>query len=410
MALGNTDELVRSLKALPVAAILTELVTRTFIAANDRAGEVFGSPADNLVGSDVLMRIHPDNREAARAGYAAMAGKVIDGYQVQRRIVRPDGTELIVSVSGRRVGDPTNLFGLWSLVPESEPPNPVETLVIGVPAIVLAVTDHDWQIEYVSSDAGLLGARGSELRGFPLIGLIHPSAATEFLAAAARTVTDLLAVTVVTRMRAGRDRWADRYCVMLRICEHQPPRLGVVISAGPTAATLDGPENQLNEYVRQAALEARAVRTLDALLWLDSPMGANSRLARPRLWLGWWPASALPTSLGRCSLVRALSGTTLPLSTGSSACTPRLNCLPLFCEPSPITTEDTAVRRGNTVRHQPQGTGGRARHAVQLISAQDAASIKTPHLVASARRGLRAAPHRRQAMIPTSIRRAARLR
>jgi DNA-binding CsgD family transcriptional regulator len=52
---------------------------------------------------------------------------------------------------------------------------------------------------------------------------------------------------------------------MLRICEHQPPRLGVVISAGPTAATLDGPENQLNEYVRQAALEARAVRTLDAL-------------------------------------------------------------------------------------------------------------------------------------------------
>jgi PAS domain S-box-containing protein len=265
MALGNTDELVRSLKALPVAAILTELVTRTFIAANDRAGEVFGSPADNLVGSDVLMRIHPDNREAARAGYAAMAGKVIDGYQVQRRIVRPDGTELIVSVSGRRVGDPTNLFGLWSLVPESEPPNPVETLVIGVPAIVLAVTDHDWQIEYVSSDAGLLGARGSELRGFPPIGLIHPSAATEFLAAAARTVTDLLAVTVVTRMRAGRDRWADRYCVMLRICEHQPPRLGVVISAGPTAATLDGPENQLNEYVRQAALEARAVRTLDAL-------------------------------------------------------------------------------------------------------------------------------------------------
>jgi PAS domain S-box-containing protein len=265
MALGNTDELVRSLKALPVAAILTELITHTFIAANDRAGEVFGTPADDLVGSDVLMRIHPDNREAARAGYAAMAAKVIDGYQVQRRVVRPDGTELMVSVSGRRVGDPENLFGLWILVPGPEPPNPVEILAIEAPAIVLAVTDHDWQIEYVSSDAELLGARGSELRGFPLIGLVHPSAATEFLAAAARTATDHLAVTVVTRMRAGRERWADRYCVLVRICEHQPPRLGVVISAGPTSVTPNDPGSQLNEYARQAALEARAVRTLDAL-------------------------------------------------------------------------------------------------------------------------------------------------
>ena len=159
MAVGDTDELIRSLKALPVAAILTELITHTFIAANDPAGEVFGTPADDLVRSDVLMRIHPDDREAARTGYAAMAGKVIDGYQVQRRIVRPDGTELIVSVSGRRVGDAGNLFGLWILVPGPEPPNPVEMLVIGAPAIVLAVTDHDWQIEYVSSDAELLGAR-----------------------------------------------------------------------------------------------------------------------------------------------------------------------------------------------------------------------------------------------------------
>ena len=131
MAVGDTDELIRSLKALPVAAILTELITHTFIAANDPAGEVFGTPADDLVHSDVLMRIHPDDREAARAGYAAMAGKVIDGYQVQRRIVRPDGTELTVSVSGRRVGDPTKLFGLGIIIPGPEPPTtPVEMLVI----------------------------------------------------------------------------------------------------------------------------------------------------------------------------------------------------------------------------------------------------------------------------------------
>jgi PAS domain S-box-containing protein len=265
MAVGDADELIRSLKALPVAAILTDLPTHTFIAANERAGAVFGTPPDDLVGTDVLTRIHPNDREAARAGYAAMAGKVIDGYQVQRRIVRPDGSELIVSISGRRVGDPGTPVGLWVLVPGPEPPTPIEMPVVAAPAVVLAVTNHDWQIEYVSSDAELLGTRGSELRGFPLIGLVHPSAATEFLAAAAKTATDHLAVTTVTRMRAGRENWADRYCLMVRMCEHQPPRLGIVISAGPTALTLDNPGNQLNEYVRQAAVEARAVRNLDAL-------------------------------------------------------------------------------------------------------------------------------------------------
>jgi PAS domain S-box-containing protein len=263
---GNVEELIRSLEGLPVAAILTELTTHTFIAANEQAGSVFGTPAKELVGSDVLLRIYPDDRYAARAAYAAMADNLIDGYQVQRRIVKPDGTVLIVSVSGRRVGHPLHILGLWVLVPGTEPPStPPEILAMGRSAVVLAVTDHDWQIEYLSSDAELLGARGAELRGFPLLGLVHPSAASEFLAAATRTAAEDTAVTLLTRMRAGRERWADRYCLMVRMCGHQPPRLGVVISAGPTAATLDGPGSPLDEYVRHAALEARAVQTLDAL-------------------------------------------------------------------------------------------------------------------------------------------------
>lgn len=262
---GNVEELIRSLEGLPVAAILTELSTHIFIAANEQAGLVFGTPAKELVGSDVLVRIHPDDRDAARAAYAAIADNLIDGYQVQRRVVKPDGTVLIVSVSGRRVGLPGHILGLWVLVLGTEPLTPLEMVVMGSSAVVLAVTDHDWQIDYLSSDAELLGARGSDLRGFPLLGLVHPSAASEFLAAAARTAAEDIAVTLLTRMRAGRERWADRYCLMVRMCGHQPPRLGVVISAGPTAATLEGPGSPLDEYVRHAALEARAVQTLDAL-------------------------------------------------------------------------------------------------------------------------------------------------
>jgi len=265
MSVGELDELIRSLERLRAAAILTELKTHTFVAVNEEAAAIFGAPAADLVGSDVLAHIDPRDRDAARTAYAAIDGGVIDAYQVQRRIVTPDGTERAVSVSGRRVDAAGNRYGLWILLPAAEPSTAVETIIVGAPAVVLAVTDHDWQIEYMTTDAELLGVHGSELRDFPLLGLVHPSAATALLAAAARASTDHLAVTVLTSMRAGAGRWADRNCLIVPICEHHPPRLGVVISA-VAATPADGRSgSQLDEHLRQAIIEARAVQTLDAL-------------------------------------------------------------------------------------------------------------------------------------------------
>ena len=51
---------------------------------------------------------------------------------------------------------------------------------------------------------------------------------------------------------------------MVPMCEHQPPRLGVVISAGPPAAS-PGAGTPVDDQVRHAAFEARAAHTLDAL-------------------------------------------------------------------------------------------------------------------------------------------------
>jgi PAS domain S-box-containing protein len=265
MPVKDQDELIRSLDALPTAAILTELHTHVIIAANRQAGQLFGSKAEELVGTDVLTRIHPINREAARTAYAAMAANVIDGYQVQRRIVTPARSEVTVNVSGRRIDDPVNPLGLWVLIPVAEPSTALEMLMMETSGVVLAVTNHDWQIDYMSSDAELLGAQGSELRGFPLLGLVHPTAAQEFLAAAARSALDRVAVTLLTRMRAGKDRWEDRYCLLVPICEHQPPRLGVVISAGPSEAS-SGPSGMpLDEHARHCALEIQAMKDLDTL-------------------------------------------------------------------------------------------------------------------------------------------------
>jgi PAS domain S-box-containing protein len=265
MPVGEPDQLVRSLEGLPVAAILTELTSHRFVGVNERATEVFGLPADKLIGTDVLTRIDPRDREAARMAYSAMASKVIDGYQVRRRIVTPDGSEVTLDVWGRRVEGAAGLYGLWILVHATDSATLAQMLMMGAPAVVLAVTDHDWRIEYMSADAHLLGAQGSELRGFPLLGLVHPAAADEFLGAIARTATDQVAVTIRTRLRVGSEGWADRYCLIVRMCEHQPPRLGVVISAAPTEAEPPLSASGLDENVRQCALEANAAQTLDAL-------------------------------------------------------------------------------------------------------------------------------------------------
>jgi PAS domain S-box-containing protein len=265
VGVGELDELIRSLERLPVAAIVTELGSHTFVALNDEAARVFGAPAADLVGEDVLLHVDPRDRASAQAAYAAMAGNVIDGYQVRRRIVTPDGEERALTVCGRRVEVRNHRYGLWVLLQTSELPDAVGTLMMGASAVVLAVTDHDWEIQYMSADAELLGVAGSELRGFPLLGLVHPSAATAFLAAVTRAATDRIAVTVLTRVRAGEGRWAERYCLIVAICDHQPPRLGVVISAGPSAVAGDHSQSDLDEHFRHAAVEARAARTLDAL-------------------------------------------------------------------------------------------------------------------------------------------------
>lgn len=59
MAVGELGALISSLEWLPVAAILTDLRAHTFVAVNDGAATLFGSPVRDLVGSDVLPRIDP---------------------------------------------------------------------------------------------------------------------------------------------------------------------------------------------------------------------------------------------------------------------------------------------------------------------------------------------------------------
>lgn len=278
MTVEDLQDVTASVKALPVAALVSDLITHEVVAANEKAAELFGTSVDDLVGRDAISHIRPDEQDSARQAYAAMAAKAVDGYHAVRHVVTPNGDTKTLQVWGRRVDGANRAYGTWFLTSASQPPMADIELPVGESDVVLALTDHDWQIQYMSADASLLGVEGSELRGYPLVGLIHSSAILDFVRAADRAATGSVSVSVSTRIRVGKSDWADLRCLLARMCEHRPPRLGVVISRCPTPE--DDAAEELEGQVRHFALEAKGFQALDTLPALVGLPTGNELSAR----------------------------------------------------------------------------------------------------------------------------------
>jgi len=273
----DLQDVIAGVQDLPVAAIVTDLSTYEVVAANDRAAELLRTTVDELVGTDAIDLIRPDAQDSARQAYSAMATRAVDGYHVVRDVVTPGGDDVKLHVWGRRVEGPSTAYGTWFLTSEHsfatdiEPPG-------GKAPVVLAVTDHDWQIEYMSADASLLGVTGAELRGYPLLGLVHPTSVGDLLNAADRAADGGVGVSVPTRIRVADAGWAGLCCLLVGMCGHHPPRFGVVISPLPPAAVDVG--DDLESQARHCALEALGFETLDTLPALASLPVGNELSAR----------------------------------------------------------------------------------------------------------------------------------
>jgi PAS domain S-box-containing protein len=73
--------------------------------ANRCMAEMFGRPAEELVGADYVELVHPAQREEARAKmFALLAGRV-PSADLERRYQRKDGTEFQGHLTSRRCGD-----------------------------------------------------------------------------------------------------------------------------------------------------------------------------------------------------------------------------------------------------------------------------------------------------------------
>lgn len=233
--LSQIAALRSGLDEVPVPAVLTDLVTGLVVHLNGAAARLLGAPAARLTGVAVDSLIGHDQACADFGAAAALAAGTLEACQMRGRpLHRADGSAVEVDISGKRVSSGGVHLALWILAPSRQrTPRDPST----IPSAFLAITDHEWQFEYVSVDATVLGGTSDGLIGSPLLGLVHPTSAAELLDAASRAAAQGTAIRVRPRLRASHDEWRTRDCLVVPMCRHDPPRLGLTVTAVDRAGT-----------------------------------------------------------------------------------------------------------------------------------------------------------------------------
>ena len=200
------------------------------LGANDSAYEIFGRAPGSLDGVPIIDVVSEADRPAVEASARLLASGAIAGFRAERHLLRADGTEVEVSIWVRVATRNGTRFGLGTLDPEtSTVPWPLFDTAIEIAGMV---TDHDWVIELVSSDIErILGRSPETYRGFPLLGLVQPACVQNFMSAVTGVAEGRGRATLRMHLRAENESWRVVWCMVVAMCEHSPPRLGLAISA-----------------------------------------------------------------------------------------------------------------------------------------------------------------------------------
>jgi PAS domain S-box len=83
----------------PLGVVLLDPESGLITEANARFGDIVGRPADTLVGADPMRLTHPDDVDESRKQLARLNAGRIDGYRLNKRYLRPDGTPVWVSLA-----------------------------------------------------------------------------------------------------------------------------------------------------------------------------------------------------------------------------------------------------------------------------------------------------------------------
>lgn len=265
---AGVDEVMMALRNVELPLLVTDLTSDRVLAVNAAAVEVFGVPADSLVGSSPVDFVEPSSQSTARLSLGLVRDGRLSGYSARRLYCPADGTTFDSEVWVRRLDVPGGAsLALVVLVPHEHP----ESHVARVPTAagramtsLVAVTDHDWNLRYVSADAkAVLGRNARDLIGTSLLGMVHPSDAPDFLFAVAEAKHSERAIVCRVRIQAKQPQWRDTSFSISLLCDHAPPRLGILATpAAHDEHPLPGRTESLDEIFTRIALKTRAAAFL----------------------------------------------------------------------------------------------------------------------------------------------------
>jgi PAS domain S-box-containing protein len=232
MTSGTTPSgVARALRQSPYPLIAFDLEDLIILGANEAACELLGRSPNSLDGVSLFEILSPVDQPKVEAARALLASGATQGYRALRHFRKADGTEFEANVWVRlTTTDDADSFGLTIIERGAAAvPWPLFDASITIAAIV---TDHEWTIELVSSDIErILGRSPEDFKGSPLLGMFQAADVQNFLSAVARVTADESKATLRMHVRDGDADWRDVWCMVVTMCQHSPPRLGLAIAA-----------------------------------------------------------------------------------------------------------------------------------------------------------------------------------
>ncbi len=217
------------LRNYPNPVVVTDLETRTIVGATEAAYTLLDRVHPSLEGTSVSELVGTDDWPAVKASLDLLASKALVGYQAVHAVRKGDGQEITAHLRVRTTTLDGRLLSVVTLdVGDAQVPWPSAEHRVTIAGIV---TDHDWTIDLVSSDIErILGLSPESYEGSPLLGLLQPGDVQKLLSAIGRVTSDGGGATLRVHMRNSAGRWQDVLLLMVAMCRHSPPRLGLAVT------------------------------------------------------------------------------------------------------------------------------------------------------------------------------------
>jgi DNA-binding CsgD family transcriptional regulator/PAS domain-containing protein len=268
---SNSADAIARLLDFPLAIAVIDLLSGRIVAANSAAGRLFEASAKELAGRPMIDFLDPDSLTNARRDLADLREGRFEGYQTRGTFVTFLGNSFAGDVWVRRLDGSVSPPEALVCVVSHEGDGDAEPYGVVITnrdsRSMMLVTDQDWRIEYASADAdSVLGVAPSGIIDTPLLGMMHPGDAPDFLFAVSRAIMSHRAVICRVRLRMMGQPWRDVVCIVHLLSEDSPPRLGIMaISAKEDGRSDAGPNADLEEALTRIALELRAVGVIPTL-------------------------------------------------------------------------------------------------------------------------------------------------